>query len=194
MMLASKVADLDRADSAAREDLAGAARGRAMTITGRRGFDINHPHGSIYYGIGDSALNAAPYALAGEPATNPAYVQNSFGGSIGGPLNIPKIYHGGTKTFFFVNYNGQARGESFRSVFDGSDAAGAARKLFADHLHFGPREGTTSRDIQSRDEYSLREQYNPADQFRRGGIASLHTDAESSGRLSEFSFRDLRDQ
>ena len=81
-----------------------------MTI-GRRGFDINHPHGSIYFGIGDSGLNAAPYALAGEPATNPGYVQNSFGGSIGGPLNIPKIYHGGAKTFFFVNYNGR-RGEN----------------------------------------------------------------------------------
>ena len=85
----------------------GGGPGRAMTITGRRGFDINHPHGSIYYGIGDSALNAAPYALAGEPASNPSYVQNSFGGSVGGPLNIPKIYHGGTKTFFFVNYNGK---------------------------------------------------------------------------------------
>jgi len=78
---------------------------------GRRGFDVNRPHGSIYYGIGDSALNAAPYALEGEPATNPAYVQHSFGGSIGGPLNIPKIYHGGDKTFYFVNYNGR-RGES----------------------------------------------------------------------------------
>lgn len=89
----------------------GGGPGRAMTITGHRGFDINHPHGSIYYGIGDSALNAAPYALAGEPAANPAYVQNSFGGSVGGPLNIPKIYHGGTKTFFFVNYNGK-RGEN----------------------------------------------------------------------------------
>ena len=54
-----------------------------MTITGRRGFDINHPHGSIYYGVGDSALNAAPYALTGEPATQPEYLQNSFGGSIG---------------------------------------------------------------------------------------------------------------
>ena len=84
----------------------GGGPGRAMTLGGRRGFDVNHPHGSIYYGVGDSALNAAPYALAGEPATNPAYLQNSFGGSIGGPLNIPKIYHGGTKTFFFVNFNG----------------------------------------------------------------------------------------
>lgn len=78
---------------------------------GRRGFDVNRPHGSIYYGIGDSDLNAAPYALEGEPATNPAYVQHSFGASVGGPLNIPKIYHGGNKTFYFVNYNGR-RGES----------------------------------------------------------------------------------
>jgi carboxypeptidase family protein len=89
----------------------GGGPGRAMTITGRRGFDINHPHGSIYYGIGDSAFNAAPYELTGEPPTKPGYLQNSFGGSVGGPLNIPKIYHGGTKTFFFVNYNGK-RGEN----------------------------------------------------------------------------------
>ncbi len=38
-------------------------------------------------------------------------MQNSFGGSIGGPLNIPHIYHGGAKTFFFSNYNGK-RGEN----------------------------------------------------------------------------------
>ena len=89
----------------------GRGGGGPMMITGRRGFDINHPHGSLYYGIGDSALNAAPYALVGEPATNPSYQQNSFGGSIGGPLNIPKFYHGGAKTFFFANYNGR-RGEN----------------------------------------------------------------------------------
>ena len=89
----------------------GGRGGGPMMIMGRHGFDINRPHGSIYYGIGDSALNAAPYALVGEPATNPSYQQNSFGGSIGGPLNIPKIYHGGTKTFFFANYNGR-RGEN----------------------------------------------------------------------------------
>lgn len=85
--------------------------GRAMNIMGRRGFDINHPHGSIYYGIGDSALDAAPYALTGAAPVQPAYEQNSFGGSVGGPLNIPKIYHGGAKTFFFANYNGK-RGEN----------------------------------------------------------------------------------
>jgi trimeric autotransporter adhesin len=88
----------------------GGGPGGTMRIVGRRGFDINQPHGSVYYGIGDSALNAAPYALNGQVA-NPSYQQNSFGGSVGGPLNIPKIYHGGTKTFFFANYNGR-RGEN----------------------------------------------------------------------------------
>ena len=85
-------------------------RGGGAGVFGRRGFDINHPHGSIYYGIGDSALNANPYSLTGLPVINPNYVQNSFGGSIGGPLNIPHIYQGGNKTFYFINYNGR-RGE-----------------------------------------------------------------------------------
>jgi len=44
--------------------------------------------------------------LTGQPTTKPSYAQNRFGGAIGGPLNIPHIYRGGTKTFFFVNYNG----------------------------------------------------------------------------------------
>jgi hypothetical protein len=89
----------------------GGGFGGGAALFGQRGFDINKPHGSIYYGIGDSALNAAPYSLTGQPVIKPAYEQNSFGGSIGGPLNIPKIYHGGDKTFFFVNYNGK-RGEN----------------------------------------------------------------------------------
>ena len=76
-------------------------------VFGRRGFDINRPHGSIYYGVGDSALNASPFALTGQPTEKPAYLQNSFGGSVGGPLNIPHIYHGGSKTFYFINFNGK---------------------------------------------------------------------------------------
>jgi trimeric autotransporter adhesin len=88
----------------------GGGGGGGRSGFGRRVFDINRPHGSIYYGVGDSALNAAPYALNGEPTSKPGYLENSFGGSVGGPLNIPKIYNAGTKTFYFVNYNGR-RGE-----------------------------------------------------------------------------------
>jgi trimeric autotransporter adhesin len=81
--------------------------GGGPMVFGRRGFDINRPHGSIYYGVGDSALNASPFALTGQPTEKPAYLQNSFGGSIGGPLNIPHIYRGGSKTFYFINFNGK---------------------------------------------------------------------------------------
>jgi hypothetical protein len=47
------------------------------------------------------------YSLTGAPVIRPEYLRSSFGGSLGGPLNIPKTYHGGTKTFFFANYNGR---------------------------------------------------------------------------------------
>lgn len=75
---------------------------------GRRGgrFNFNQPHGTVYYSAGDSALNASPYSLTGAPVSKPGYLQQRFGGSLGGPLNIPKLYQGGSKTFFFVNYNG----------------------------------------------------------------------------------------
>ncbi|MGA8149692.1 MAG: TonB-dependent receptor [Terriglobales bacterium] len=91
----------------------GGGLGGGAMIFGRRGFDINRPHGSIYYGIGDSALNAAPYSLTGQPLSKPSYEQNSFGASVGGPLNIPKIFHGGDKTFFFINYNGKRGSNPF---------------------------------------------------------------------------------
>src|SRR5260370_28620871 len=31
--------------------------------------------------------------------------QNEFGGTLGGPLLIPKLYNGKDKTFFFVSYS-----------------------------------------------------------------------------------------
>ena len=80
---------------------------------GRGRFDVNKPHGSLYYTAGDSALNAAPYSLTGQPSTKPGYLQQRFGVNLGGPLNIPKIYQGGTKTFFFFNYNGALANNPF---------------------------------------------------------------------------------
>jgi hypothetical protein len=93
----------------------GGGGGPFMVMGGRGRFNFNQPHGSIYYSAGNSVLNAAPYSLTGAPHTNPSYQQNRFGGSIGGPLNIPKIYNGGEKMFFFVNYNGSRAENPFDS-------------------------------------------------------------------------------
>jgi hypothetical protein len=90
----------------------GGGGGGPFTLGGGRGrYNFNQPHGSIYYRADDSALDASPFSLTGVPQAKPSYQQNNFGGSLGGPLNIPKIYNGGQKTFFFVNYNG-ARSEN----------------------------------------------------------------------------------
>jgi TonB dependent receptor-like, beta-barrel/Carboxypeptidase regulatory-like domain len=73
---------------------------------GMRGFDVNKPHGSLFYTYDGSALDAKPFSLNGQPEDKASYNQNRFGATIGGPLNIPHIYNGGTKTFIFGNYTG----------------------------------------------------------------------------------------
>ena len=61
-------------------------------------------HGSVfetarnnYFGIAKARQNPATFAA-------PHLVRNEFGGSIGGPIWIPKIYDGKNKSFFFVAY------------------------------------------------------------------------------------------
>jgi Carboxypeptidase regulatory-like domain len=38
---------------------------------------------------------------------------NTFGGSLGGPVTIPKLYHGQDKTFFFIDYEGNRKTQSY---------------------------------------------------------------------------------
>lgn len=80
---------------------------------GFRGFNINRPHGAIFYNAGNSALDAAPFPLSGNGNLKPEYSSNRFGGLVGGPLNIPHIYNGGLKTFFVVNYTGNRSGQPY---------------------------------------------------------------------------------
>ena len=70
------------------------------------GFNINRPHGMVFYSMGNSALDAAPFSLSGIPSDKPNYGSSRFGGVIGGPLNIPHVYNGGMKTMFFGGYTG----------------------------------------------------------------------------------------
>ena len=81
-----------------------------------RGFSVNQPHGSLFYSYGGSILDAKPFSLNGQPEDKADYNQNRFGFTLGGPLNIPHIYKGGTKTFLFGNYSG-SRGSNPFDVF-----------------------------------------------------------------------------
>lgn len=68
---------------------------------GMRGFNVNRPHGTLFFSTGNSALDAAPYSLSGTPAEKPEYSSYRFGGSVGGPL--PKKIDSSQKTFLFLN-------------------------------------------------------------------------------------------
>ena len=86
-------------------------------------FNVNKPHGSLFYSVGDPVLDAAPYSLIGAPTTKPDYMQNRFGASVGGPMNIPHIYKGGDKTFYFINYTGGRNSNPFDNFYTVPSAA-----------------------------------------------------------------------
>jgi hypothetical protein len=76
-----------------------------------RGFNINKPHGVLYFSDDTAALDARPFSLSGMELPKADYNQARFGANIGGPLNIPKVFNGGNKWFFFAGWNG-SRGSS----------------------------------------------------------------------------------
>ncbi len=71
----------------------------------------NQLHGSLYEFLRNSALDARNFF---DGATVPPFKRNQFGGSISGPVYLPRFgegapaigYKGKNKTFFFVDYEG----------------------------------------------------------------------------------------
>jgi len=93
--------------------------GPGMIAIGRfggRGFNINQPHGVLYFNDDTSGMDARPFSLTGVEAPQADYNQARFGANVGGPLNIPKIFNGGNKWFFFAGWNG-SRGSNPYDAF-----------------------------------------------------------------------------
>jgi hypothetical protein len=67
----------------------------------------NQFHGTAYEYWTNEDLDAyRPYFTPTVPSTNPRSRKNDFGGTIGGPVWIPKVYNGKNKTFFFFSDEG----------------------------------------------------------------------------------------
>jgi hypothetical protein len=65
----------------------------------------NSIHGSAFETARNSAIGVARRRQDSFTKA-PHLVRNEFGASIGGPVEIPKLYHGRNKTFFFVAFEG----------------------------------------------------------------------------------------
>jgi Carboxypeptidase regulatory-like domain len=90
----------------------GHSGGGVMTFSSKSG--TNAFHGSAYEFLRNNAFDANNFFnnSGGRNADNslkkpaPIYKQNDFGVTVGGPVWIPKVYHGKNKTFFFFSYEG----------------------------------------------------------------------------------------
>ena len=71
----------------------------------------NQLHGSAYEYFRNSALDANQFFPRGRGLPLTPYGVNVYGGSIGGPIFLPKFYDGRNRTFFFVNYEGSHEGQ-----------------------------------------------------------------------------------
>ena len=76
-----------------------------FNFTARGG--TNNYHGSFYEYYTNAILNAGiSYTNNGNNQhTRPATNKDDFGGSVGGPIRIPKLYNGRNRSFFFFNWS-----------------------------------------------------------------------------------------
>jgi Carboxypeptidase regulatory-like domain/TonB dependent receptor len=96
----------------------GQAGGGLFNITMRSG--TNAFHGSAYeYFVNEDLNAAAPFSNDGSGhKIRPRNRRNDFGGTVGGPVWIPKVYNGKNKTFFFFSTETfrEASGLSFNDI------------------------------------------------------------------------------
>jgi hypothetical protein len=103
----------------------GRTGGAMITLITNSGTNLLRGAAYGYFRNEDMDANNYFNNLLGKPRSEDRY--NLFGGKLGGPVRIPKIYDGRNKTFFFVNYEGLIQASPYNltsSVPYGAYAAG----------------------------------------------------------------------
>ncbi|HLY43183.1 MAG TPA: carboxypeptidase-like regulatory domain-containing protein [Terracidiphilus sp.] len=80
----------------------GGVTGGVVNVVTKSG--TNDFHGSVFEYFRNAGMDAHQ-AFTGTGSA-PSFTQNEFGGVIGGPVRLPKLYNGKNRTFFFGSYQG----------------------------------------------------------------------------------------
>src|SRR5688500_4827421 len=64
----------------------------------------NDVHGTMFYTARNNYFGIARARQDPADFSAPKLIRNEFGGSVGGPIYVPKLYDGRNRTFFFVAY------------------------------------------------------------------------------------------
>lgn len=85
----------------------GRSGGGVVTMATKSG--ANTPHGSLFYFHRNSEFDANSFFAnrSGQALRN--FKRHQFGGSLGGPIYLPKVYNGRNRSFFFFTYEGMRR-------------------------------------------------------------------------------------
>lgn len=67
----------------------------------------NTVHGTLYDYVRNNDFDANPFFNNEQGLPVPVLKRNQFGGTVGGPVVLPKIVNGRNKLFFFFSYEGQ---------------------------------------------------------------------------------------
>jgi len=99
----------------------GRTSGGTVTMAMNSGTD--NYHGGVYEYFRNEDLNANNFFsnVLGKPRSQDRY--NLFGGKLGGPVWIPKVFKGKGKTFFFFNYEGLRQSSPYFNTSTVPDAA-----------------------------------------------------------------------
>ncbi len=63
-------------------------------------------HRTVFDFLRNEALDARPYVFIGKRSPKSPYRQNQYRYTLGGPIQIPKLYNGKNRLFFMSNYEG----------------------------------------------------------------------------------------
>ena len=86
----------------------GRSNGGVVNVLTKSG--TNDIHGTLYDYLRNKDLNANNFfnqATPGAYSPVPTLIRNQFGGTVGGPLTIPKVIKGKDRFFWFFGYQGQ---------------------------------------------------------------------------------------
>ena len=83
----------------------GRSGGGLVTLVTKSG--TNTLHGSLFEFLRNSKLDANNFFANRAGRELASFKRNQYGGSLGGPISIPKLYKGKDRTFFFALYEGQ---------------------------------------------------------------------------------------
>jgi hypothetical protein len=75
-----------------------------INVTTKNG--TNSYHGAVFEFLRNDVLDALPFAFTSSNPGHAPFRENNFGFTLGGPVQIPKLFNGKDRLFFMSNYEG----------------------------------------------------------------------------------------